>query len=96
MAEKVKSATSRVSTGEKEIGEVSGWFSHVSVAAIKLSAPLKVGDKIHLKGHTTDFEEKVVSMQIENKVVKEAKKGDHIGIKVKGKVRPNDKVFLVK
>jgi putative protease len=79
-----------------EVGKVSGWFSHVSVAAIKLTAPLKVGDKIHFKGHTTDFEEKVSSMQIENKVVKEAKKGDHIGIKVKDKVRPNDQVLLVK
>ncbi|OGJ12314.1 translation elongation factor-like protein [Candidatus Pacearchaeota archaeon RBG_16_35_8] len=96
MAEKVKSKTSQVSTGEKEIGEVSGYFSHVSVAAIKLSAPLKVGDKVHIKGHTTDFVEKISSMQIENKVVKEAKKGDHIGIKVKDKVRPNDKVLLVK
>lgn len=81
---------------EKEIGEVSGWFSHVSVAAIKLKDKLKVGDKIHIKGHTTDFEEKVSSMQIENKEVKEAKKGDHVGVKIKEKVRPNDKVFLVK
>lgn len=81
---------------EKEIGKVSGWFSHVGVAAIKLSGPLKVGDKIHIKGHTTDIEEKISSMQIENKVVKEAKKGDHIGIKVKDKVRPNDKIFVVK
>lgn len=81
---------------EKEVGKVSGFFSHVGVAAIKLSAPLKVGDKVHFKGHTTDFEEKVASMQIENKPVKEAKKGDHIGIKIKDKVRPNDKVFVVK
>jgi acyl-CoA hydrolase len=81
---------------EKEIGSVSGYFSHVGVAAIKLTAPLKVGEKIHVKGHTTDFEEKVASMQIENKAVKEAKKGDHIGIKVPAKVRPNDKVFIVK
>ncbi|MEK6828718.1 MAG: translation elongation factor-like protein [Nanoarchaeota archaeon] len=80
----------------KEIGRVSGWFSHVGVAAIKLTAPLKVGDKIHIKGHTTDLEEKISSMQIENKPVKEAKKGDHIGIKVKDKVRPNDQVLLVK
>jgi len=90
MAEKAKKAEG------KEIGKISGYFSHVSVAAIKLSAPLKVGDKIHIKGHTTDFEEKIASMQIENKSVKEAKKGDHIGIKVKDKVRPNDKVLLVK
>ena len=79
----------------KEIGRVSGYFSHVGVAAIKLSGKLKVGDKVHIKGHTTDFEVVVKSMQIENKKVDTAKKGDHIGIKVKEKVRPNDAVFVV-
>ena len=81
---------------EKEIGRVSGYFSHVGVAAIKLSGPLKVGEKVHIKGHTSDFEVKVGSIQIERSPVKAAKKGDHIGIKVPEKVRPNDKVFLVK
>ena len=81
--------------GEKEIGTVSSYFSHVGVAAIKLSAGLKVGDKVHIKGHTTDFEKKIEGMQIEREDVKAAKKGDHIGIKVPEKVRPNDKVFLV-
>ena len=80
---------------EKEIGTISTYFSNVEVAAIKLSGKLKVGDKIHVKGHTTDFEIKVESIQIERKEVKSAKKGDHIGIKVSDKVRPNDKVFLV-
>ncbi|MFQ5531317.1 MAG: EF-Tu/IF-2/RF-3 family GTPase [Candidatus Nanoarchaeia archaeon] len=80
---------------EKEIGTVSSYFSHVGVAAIKLSGSLKVGQKVHIKGATTDFEVKVGSIQIERKDVKAAKKGDHIGIKVPEKVRPNDKVFLV-
>ena len=80
---------------EKEIGKVSSFFSKVGVAAIKLTGKLKVGDKIHIKGNTTDFETKVDSMQIEKKDVKEADKGDHIGIKVPEKVRPNDTVFLV-
>jgi len=80
----------------KEIGRVSSYFSHVGVAAIKLSAGLKIGDKVHIQGHTTDFEVPIDSMQIERKDVKKAKKGDHIGIKVPDKVRPNDKVFLVK
>ncbi len=79
---------------EKEIGKVSSYFSHVGVAAIKLSGKLKVGDKVHIKGHTTDFTEKIGSMQIEKKSVKEAKKGDHVGIKVPEKVRPSDRVFL--
>jgi len=81
---------------EKEIGRISGYFSHVGVAAIKLSGGLKVGDKVHIRGHTTDFGVKVGSMQIERKAVKAAGKGDHIGIKVPDKVRPNDAVFLVK
>jgi putative protease len=82
--------------GEKEIGRVSSYFSHVGVAAIQISGKLKIGDKVHVKGHTTDFEVGVDSMQIERKDVKTAKKGDHIGIKVPEKVRPNDRVFLVK
>ena len=59
---------------EKEIGTVSSYFSHVGVAAIKLSGTLKIGDKIQIKGNTTDFEEKIKSMQIEKESVKEAKK----------------------
>lgn len=80
---------------EKEIGEVSTFFSHVSVAAIKLKGKLKVGDRIKITGHTTDMEQLVDSMQINRKEVKEAKKGDEIGIKVNDRVRPNDKVFIV-
>jgi len=79
----------------KETGTVSSFFSHVGVAAIKLSGKLKVGDKVRIKGSTTDFETDIEEIQIERKPVKEAKKGDHIGIKVPEKVRPNDKVFLV-
>ena len=80
----------------KEVGEVSTFFSHINVAAIKLSGALSVGDKIHLKGHTTDFYQKISSMQIEGNKVEKAKKGNHVGIKVAERVRPNDKVFLVK
>ena len=83
-------------TDEKEIGRVSGYFSHVEVAAIKLSGGLKVGDTVHIKGHTTDLEVKIGDIQIERVSVKTAKKGDHIGIKVPDKVRPNDIVSLVK
>ncbi|GIU68281.1 MAG: hypothetical protein KatS3mg001_131 [Candidatus Pacearchaeota archaeon] len=80
---------------EKEIGKVSSYFSHVGVAAVKLTSNLKVGDKIHIKGHTTDFQTVVKSMQIEKKDVKTAKAGDHVGIKVPERVRPNDVVYLV-
>lgn len=78
---------------EKEIGRVSSYFEHVGVAAIKLSGSLKVGDTVKIKGHTTDFEVPIKSMQIERKEVKSAKKGDHVGIKVPEKVRSNDAVL---
>lgn len=80
---------------EKEVGAVSTYFNQVEVAAIKLSGKLKVGDKVHIKGATTDFTQAVDSMQIDRKPVQEAKKGDEVGIKVKDRVRPNDKVLLV-
>jgi len=78
---------------EKEVGRVSGYFEHVGVAAIKLSGDLKVGDTVKIKGHTTDFEVPIESIQIEREEVKSAKKGDHVGIKVPKKVRPNDAVL---
>ncbi|MCX6750450.1 MAG: translation elongation factor-like protein [Candidatus Pacearchaeota archaeon] len=78
---------------EKEIGEVSNYFDHVEVAAIKLTAPLKVGDRVKFKGGEVEFEQDVDSMQIDRKPVQAAKKGDEIGIKVVGKVRKDYKVF---
>jgi putative protease len=80
---------------EKEIGVISGYFSNVGVAAIKLSGKLKIGDRVHIKGNTTDFEEEVDSMQINGEHISQAGKGDHVGIKVQEKVRPNDLVFLI-
>lgn len=80
---------------EKEIGEVSTYFSHVDVAAVKLSGSLKLGQKVRFKGNTTNFEQEVDSIQIDRKDVEEAKKGAHVGIRVAEKVRPNDKVFLI-
>ncbi|MAG07516.1 translation elongation factor-like protein [Candidatus Pacearchaeota archaeon] len=79
----------------KEIGTVTHFFDKVSVAVIELSVGLKVGDKIQIKGSTTDFTQKVASMQVEHEKLDKAKKGDAIGLKVKERVRPNDKVFLV-
>ena len=70
---------------EKEIGKVSSYYSHVGVAAIKLSGTLKVGDKIRISGATTNIEMDVDSMEIERKEIKEAKKGNHIGIKIPDK-----------
>lgn len=80
---------------EKLIGKITHYYGKINVAIVELSAPLKVGDKIHLKGHETDFEQTVSSMQIDYQNIDEAKKGDVIGLKVEQKVREGDEVYLI-
>jgi translation elongation factor EF-Tu-like GTPase len=81
---------------EKKIGEVIKYFGKVGVAAIRLSeGSLKVGESIHIVGHTTDVTQTVDSMQIENKSVQEAGPGADIGIKIKDRVREHDVVYKV-
>ncbi len=80
---------------EEIIGKISDFFAHPVVAGIELTAPLKVGDKIRIKGHTTDLELTVGSIQIDNANVAEAKKGDSIGVKVPERVRKGDTVYKI-
>ncbi|MBL7081329.1 MAG: hypothetical protein ISS44_02010 [Candidatus Omnitrophica bacterium] len=80
---------------EKEVGVVTHYYGHVNVGIVQLSDSLKVGDSIHVKGHSEDFTQAIESMQIEHQDVAEAKAGDVIGIKVQQKVHPNDKVCKV-
>ncbi len=80
---------------EDIIGKVSDFFAQPVVAGIELTAALKVGDKIHIKGHTTDLEMNVDSMQIDNVQVQEAKAGDSIGVKLSERVRNGDTVYKV-
>ncbi len=80
---------------EVEIGKVNDFFAKPVVAGIELTDTLKVGDKIHIKGHTTDITMTVESMQINNVNVKEGKAKDSVGIKVSGLVRGGDTVYKV-
>ena len=80
---------------EEIIGKISDFFAHPVVAGIELTAPLRVGDKIRIKGHTTDLELVVDSIQIDNKNVTEAKKGDSIGVKVTDRVRAGDCAYKI-
>jgi translation elongation factor EF-1alpha len=81
---------------EKRIGTVLDYFAKIGVLAFRVEEEgLKVGDTIHVKGHTTDLTEKVTSMQIDLAAIEEAKVGDDVGIKVKDRVRKGDAVYKV-
>jgi len=80
---------------EQQIGVINEFFAHISVAGVELSDTMHVGDTIHVKGHTTDLEQTVDSMQIEHEEVQEATAGQAVGIKVKDRVRRGDHVFKV-
>lgn len=80
---------------KKLVGKVTHYFTKIGVAVVELLDTLKTGDKISIEGATTNFEQKVESMQIEHKPVEEAKKGDSIGLKVEDRVREGDLVYRV-
>ncbi|HVN95264.1 MAG TPA: hypothetical protein VMT62_02450 [Syntrophorhabdaceae bacterium] len=82
---------------EIAIGKVVGYFAKIGVAAIQVTdKELKVGDRIKIKGHVTDFEQEVESMQAEHENVDKAEAGSDVGIKVKEKVREHDIVYVVR
>jgi len=82
---------------EEEIGHVSHYFSKISVAVIEITAgSLKVGDTIHVKGHTSDFTQQVDSLQQEHQSIPQAGKGSSVGLKVSNPVHDHDLVFKVK
>lgn len=81
---------------EVEIGRVTHYFSKIHVAAIEItSGDLRVGDTIHVKGHTSDFTQRVDSMQVDNESVDQAVAGQTIGLKVADHAREHDAVFKV-
>ena len=81
---------------EEKVGVVEHFFTKISVAAIKITdGELRVGDTIHIVGATTDFKQKVESMQINKQPVEVAKPGDEVGIKVIDRVRKKDVVYKV-
>jgi len=80
---------------EVVIGKVTDFFAKPVVAGVELSGVLKMGDKIHIKGATTDMELVVESMQIDRVDITEGKTGDLVGIKVPERVRRADTVYKV-
>ena len=80
---------------EKQIGKITHYYDKIKVGVVKLTAVLKVGDKIHIKGAHDDFEQRVESIQLDHKDVKDGKNNQEIAIKVESKVHENDDVLKV-
>ena len=80
---------------EQEIGVVTHYFDRPKVAIVKLSGVVAVGDELRFHGHTTEFTERVTSMELDHKKVETAKAGDEIAIQVVGRARQHDKVFKI-
>jgi len=79
----------------EEVGKVTHFFAKISVAVIELKASISVGDRILIKGPTTNIEQTVESMEIEHQKVKRAEVGQSIGLKVSDRVRENDTVYKI-
>ena len=80
---------------EEKVGVVNDYFARIGVVGINLTGTLRVGDTIHIRGHTTDFEQVVESIQIEHENVDEARAGASVGIKVTDRCRGGDTVYKV-
>ena len=81
---------------EEEIGRITHYFSKINVAVLEISkGKIQIGETIHIKGHTTDFYQKVESLQVDHAPVDSGKKGQEIGMKVESPVRENDVVLKV-
>lgn len=81
---------------ETKIGTVTHYWSHLHVAGVTITGgELRKGDRIHIKGHTSDFEQEVGSMQIDHETVEVAKAGDEIGLAVSEHAREHDTVYIV-
>ena len=79
----------------QEVGKVTHFFTRISVAVVELKAPISVGDRIVIKGPTTNLEQTVESMEIEHEEITRAEAGQSIGLKVNDRVRENDTVYKI-
>jgi len=75
------------------IGTVTHYFGHLSVAAVQLDQPLHKGEKVHIKGHTTDLVQTVDSMEVDHQSIEQAAPGDDLAIHVDDHVRDHDRIF---
>ncbi len=79
-----------------QIGKITHYYSKLGVGIIKLNKELKVGDTIQIKGHTSDFKQKVNEIQFDHKNIEKGKQGQEVGVKLNEKIRDGDLVFIAK
>ncbi|MDD5504107.1 MAG: translation elongation factor-like protein [Candidatus Omnitrophica bacterium] len=91
----VKSKTNAGQSRGELVGEISHYFAHCKAGVIKLKSPIAPGDTIEIKGHTTNFKQKIDSLQINNQPVQSAKAGEEAGFLAKKRVRSGDKVYKI-
>ena len=80
---------------ETRIGRITHYYNRIGVAVLELSDELKVGDVVHIRGHTTDFTQPVESMEIDHQKVDSVGPGSDVALKVVQRVRRGDAVFKV-
>lgn len=90
---KIKKKIVKKTVLAKPIGTVTHFYGGLKVGIIKFNKPVKVGATIRFKGATTDFSQKIASMQYDHKPLKIAPKGKQVGLKIKKRVRVGDKVY---
>jgi len=80
---------------ETKIGDITHYFSDISVAVLEVNRMVRVGDTIRIAGSSTDFHQEIESMEIDHEDVEKAEPGQAVAVKVKNRVREDDEVFRV-
>jgi len=80
---------------DTKIGEIIHYYDKIGVAVIKVLSPLKAGDRVKISGHDKEFEQTIVSMQVEHQNIDQAKKGDDVGVKLDQPAKDGDEVYKV-
>lgn len=80
---------------EEVVGTITHYFSKPEVGVVKLTAEIKLGDVLRFRGHTTDFEQEIASMQVDHGAVETAAAGSEVALKLSARVRKGDEVFKV-
>lgn len=96
LAKKIVKKAVKKAKEEKPIGVVTHFYTNIKVAVIKFKTSFSAGGEVHFKGATTDFKQKLASIQYDHEQVKVAKKGQGVGVKIAKRVREGDLIFKVK